>query len=112
MKQLANSKHQNHKVNWGLISAAYAFLIVMMGTTLPTPLYPIYSKVYDLSPLMITIIYAVYAAGVIGGLLVFGQLSDRMGRRYVLIPGVILSAISALVFLFACQCRFITCWTE
>ena len=49
---------------------------------------------------MITIIYAVYAAGVIGGLLVFGQLSDR-GRRYVLIPGVILSAISALVFLFA-----------
>ena len=50
---------------------------------------------------MITIIYAVYAAGVIGGLLVFGQLSDRIGRRYVLIPGVILSAISALVFLFA-----------
>lgn len=98
---MQNSKHQNHKVNWGLISAAYAFLIVMMGTTLPTPLYPIYSKVYDLSPLMITIIYAVYAAGVIGGLLVFGQLSDRIGRRYVLIPGVILSAISALVFLFA-----------
>ena len=82
---MQNSKHQNHKVNWGLISAAYAFLIVMMGTTLPTPLYPIYSKVYDLSPLMITIIYAVYAAGVIGGLLVFGQLSGSIGRRYVLI---------------------------
>ena len=60
---------------------------------------------------MITIIYAVYAAGVIGGLLVFGQLSDRIGRRYVLIPGVILSAISASV-LICYQCRFITCWTS
>ena len=73
----------------------------MMGTTLPTPLYPIYSEEFNLSPLVITIIYAVYAGGVIFGLLVFGQLSDRIGRRYVLLPGVILSIISALVFLFA-----------
>ncbi|AVQ37068.1 MFS transporter [Staphylococcus kloosii] len=76
-------------------------MIVMMGTTLPTPLYPLYSNVFQLSPLMITVIYAVYAVGVIGGLLVFGQLSDRIGRRYVLIPGIILSIISAIVFLFA-----------
>lgn len=85
----------------GFIGAAYAFLVVMIGTTLPTPLYPIYGDTFGLSPLMITIIYAVYAIGVIGGLLVFGQLSDRIGRRYILIPGVILSAVSSLVFLFA-----------
>lgn len=77
------------------------FLIIMMGTTIPTPLYPIYSEIYDLSPLLITLIYAVYAIGVIGGLLVFGQLSDSIGRRYILLPGIILSALSALVFLFA-----------
>lgn len=81
------------------ISVVYAFLIVMMGTTIPTPLYPIYSKVYDLSPLLITIIYAIYAVGVISGLLIFGNLSDRVGRRYILIPGVILSIFSALLFL-------------
>lgn len=89
------------KGEWSFISATYAFLIVMMGTTIPTPLYPIYSETYDLSPLLITMIYAVYAIGVIGGLLVFGQLSDRIGRRYILLPGIILSALSALVFLFA-----------
>lgn len=85
----------------GFIGVTYAFLVVMIGTTLPTPLYPIYGEAFGLSPLMITIIYAVYAIGVIGGLLVFGNLSDRIGRRYILIPGVILSAVSAVVFLVA-----------
>lgn len=91
----------SQKNKWSFIGATYAFLIIMMGTTIPTPLYPIYSETYDLSPLLITMIYAVYAIGVIGGLLVFGQLSDRIGRRYILLPGIILSALSALVFLFA-----------
>ncbi|MCU5746942.1 MFS transporter [Staphylococcus sp. SQ8-PEA] len=95
------------RMRWGFVGAVYAFLIIMMGTTLPTPLYPIYSKAFDLSPLMVTIIYAVYAAGVIGGLLVFGQLSDRIGRRYVLLPGVILSVISALIFLCATNVGFL-----
>ena len=107
---MQNSKHQNHKVNWGLISAAYAFLIVMMGTTL-TPLYPIYSKVYDLSPLMITIIYAVYAAGVIGGLLVFGQLSDRRTPLCTYSRSDFICNQCASV-LICYQCRFITCWTS
>lgn len=96
-----NQENNNTKMKWGFIGAVYAFMIVMMGTTLPTPLYPIYSDAFHLSPLMITIIYAVYALGVIGGLLVFGQLSDRIGRRYVLIPGIILSVLSAVVFLSA-----------
>jgi MFS family permease len=98
---LDKQNNTNRILKLGFISAVYAFMIVMMGTTLPTPLYPLYSNVFQLSPLMITVIYAVYAVGVIGGLLVFGQLSDRIGRRYVLIPGIILSIISAIVFLFA-----------
>jgi MFS family permease len=98
---LDNQDNTNRILKLGFVGAVYAFMIVMMGTTLPTPLYPLYSNVFQLSPLMITVIYAVYAVGVIGGLLVFGQLSDRIGRRYVLIPGIILSIISAIVFLFA-----------
>ncbi|MDT3958959.1 MFS transporter [Staphylococcus kloosii] len=96
-----NQDNTNRILKLGFVGAVYAFMIVMMGTTLPTPLYPLYSNIFQLSPLMITVIYAVYAVGVIGGLLVFGQLSDRIGRRYVLIPGIILSIISAIVFLFA-----------
>lgn len=83
------------------IGVVYAYTIVMLGTTLPTPLYPIYSAAFDLSTLMITMIYAVYAAGVISALLVFGHWSDRIGRKYILIPGVLISASSALIFLFS-----------
>ena len=42
--------------------AAYAFAVVMLGTTLPTPLYPIYERLWGFSPLVITVIFAVYAA--------------------------------------------------
>lgn len=101
VNNLNSQKNTNRKMKFGFIGAVYAFMIIMMGTTLPTPLYPLYSNAFQLSPLMIAIIYAVYAFGVIFGLLVFGQLSDRIGRRYVLMPGVILSIISAIVFLLA-----------
>jgi MFS family permease len=73
----------------------------MMGTTLPTPLYPIYQQEIGFSSLVVTVIYASYAIGVIAALLLFGQLSDEIGRRWVLLPGLLLSAASALAFLFA-----------
>jgi len=80
---------------------AYAFFVVMLGTTLPTPLYPIYQRQFGFSELMITVIFATYAASVIGGLFLFGRLSDDVGRRPLLFPGLALSALSALAFLLA-----------
>lgn len=85
----------------GFFLVAYAFLITMLGATLPTPLYPLFAKRYSLSELMITVIFAVYAFGVIAGLLAFGELSDVIGRKPVLFTGLLLSAASALLFLFA-----------
>lgn len=83
----------------GFAVVAYAFLVTMLGPTMPTPLYPIYQARYGFSALTITVIFAAYAAGVIAGLLLFGSLSDQIGRRRVLLPGVVLSAASAVVFL-------------
>lgn len=80
---------------------AYAFGINMLGTTLPTPLYPIYQQEIGFSGLMVTVIYAVYAVGVIAALLVFGRLSDDVGRRRALLPGLVLSAAGAVAFLLA-----------
>ena len=78
---------------------AYAFLVVMLGTTLPTPLYPIYQRQFGFSQLTITIIFAVYGGVVIAGLLLLGRLSDIIGRRWMLLPGIALSAASAMVFI-------------
>jgi MFS family permease len=50
---------------------------------------------------MVTVIFAVYAFGVIAGLLAFGNLSDEIGRKPVLLLGIAFSATSALLFVFA-----------
>jgi MFS family permease len=81
--------------------AAYAFAVTMLGTTLPTPLYGLYQAEFGFSQLMITVIFATYAAGVIAALLLFGRLSDQIGRRGALLPGLALSALSAVAFLLA-----------
>ncbi len=83
------------------IAAIAAFAVVMLGTTLPTPLYSIYAKDLGFGVTTTTVIFAVYAAGVIVALICFGRWSDILGRRPLLIAGAILSAISAVVFLTA-----------
>ncbi len=52
-------------------------------------------------PPMITVIFAVYAAGVLLALLLFGRASDQLGRRRVLLAGLACAALSAVVFLVA-----------
>ncbi|MDS1114027.1 MFS transporter [Gordonia westfalica] len=83
------------------LAAVYAFAVVMLGTTLPTPLYSTYGAELDFGVMTTTLIFAVYAAGVIAALVTFGQWSDVVGRRKLLIAGAALSAISAVVFLTA-----------
>ncbi len=85
----------------GFAAAAFALAIAMLGTTLPTPLYGLYRQRFGFSELMITVIFATYAAGVIASLVLFGGLSDQIGRRRVLLPGLALSALSAACFLTA-----------
>ncbi len=80
------------------LGAAFAFSVVMIGTTMPTPLYPIYQDAFGFSQLMITIIFAAYAFGVIAALVTTGRWSDQLGRRPLLLGGLMCSIISDLVF--------------
>lgn len=73
----------------------------MAGTTLPTPLYGLYQDKFGFSELTVTVVYAVYAFGVIGVLLVAGNVSDVVGRRPVLLAGLGFAAASAVGFLCA-----------
>jgi MFS family permease len=85
----------------GFVLVCYAFLVTMLGTTLPTPLYPLYQQRYSFGELLVTVIFAIYAFGVIAGLIVFGNLSDLVGRKPLLLLGLVFSAANALLFLFA-----------
>jgi MFS family permease len=80
---------------------AYSFAAIMLGTTLPTPMYALYGEHLHFSVLTTTVIYATYAVGVLFALLAFGRWSDAIGRRPVLLAGVVFALASALVFLLA-----------
>ncbi len=77
------------------------FAVCMAGTTLPTPLYGLYQDKFGFSELTVTVVYAVYAFGVIGVLLLAGNASDTVGRRTVLLWGLGCAAASAVCFLCA-----------
>ncbi|MFJ4838309.1 MFS transporter [Streptomyces sp. NPDC088746] len=77
------------------------FAVCMAGTTLPTPLYSLYQDELGFSEMTVTVVYAVYAFGVIGVLLLAGNASDAVGRRPVLLWGLGCAAASAVCFLCA-----------
>jgi MFS family permease len=79
---------------------ACALLIVMLGTTLPTPLYVYYQQQMGFGETWVTLIFSIYAAGVIAALLAVGSWSDQLGRRPMLCAGLLMGAISALIFLY------------
>lgn len=80
------------------LMGCFAFLVVMFGTTLPTPLYPVYEQQYSIAELMVTVIYGVYATGTIAALILAGSWSDQIGRRPVVGAALAFSAASALIF--------------
>lgn len=80
--------------------AAVAFLVNMGFAAVPTPLYPLYQQRDGFSDLMITIVYAVYAVGVVVSLFLGGHLSDSFGRRRVLIPALLINVVAGMIFIF------------
>jgi predicted MFS family arabinose efflux permease len=81
-----------------LASITLAFLA---GSAVPTPLYPLYQSLWGLSPVMITVVFGVYALAVLAGLLVAGRLSDHVGRRPVLIAATLAQVMAMLLFAIA-----------
>src|ERR1700680_5059764 len=78
-----------------LASITVSFLA---GSSAPTPLYPLYQKMWGFSPVMLTLVFGVYALAVLAALLVAGRLSDHLGRRPVLIVAAISQALVMLLF--------------
>ena len=80
---------------------AYAYLVIMLGTTLPSPLYGLYQHQFGFDAGMLTLIFAAYAGGVLVALVLFGGLSDRVGRRPIVGAALLVAALSGVLFLVA-----------
>lgn len=73
-------------------------VLLMLSSSVPSALYVLYQQKWGLSSGMITVVFALYAVTVLAGLLLFGSLSDTLGRRPVLGAGLVLAIVSMGLF--------------
>lgn len=71
---------------------AFALLVITAGVNLQAPLYAAYARLDGLGVMATTIAFSFYVAGVLPILLALGGLSDRIGRRQVMLLALALSA--------------------
>ncbi|MEU2622109.1 MFS transporter [Streptomyces sp. NPDC007157] len=83
------------------VSSAIAFMTVMAAAGAPSALLIVYQQHWHFSDTELTVAFAIYALALLLALLGIGSLSDRIGRRPVLIAALALQAVAMVVFLFA-----------
>ncbi|WP_066038868.1 MFS transporter [Herbiconiux solani] len=83
----------------GFWVTAIAFLVMMAFNTVPTPLYALYQQRDGFPTVMITVVFAAYSIGVMVALYLAGHLSDRLGRRRVILAAVVIETLAAVLFL-------------
>ncbi|MDT9593468.1 MFS transporter [Nocardioides zeae] len=82
--------------------AVLVLTAVMLGVSgAPAPLYGIYAEQWGFAPITTTVVFAVYAAAALSSVLVTGAISDRYGRRPVLLVAIVLVLVGLVVFALA-----------
>ena len=86
-----------------VVFAAITAILVLFtaASSTPSPLYVVYQQEWSFSPTTLTVVFAIYVLGLLGSLLVFGALSDHLGRRPVLAAAIALEAAALVLFIVA-----------
>jgi len=83
---------------FAFVLAIVAQILMMAGASAPSPFYPVLAQHLGFDAIVITAVFAVYAVALLLTLLTAGSLSDHVGRRPVIIAGLVLLAGSMLLF--------------
>lgn len=78
------------------VAATLAFLL--FASSAPSPLYVVYQQKWHFSPLTLTSVFAVYVLALLVSLVVAGSLSDRVGRRPVLLGALAVQLVAMVLF--------------
>jgi len=83
---------------WKIPAAAWMVTAVFILSNSATPLYLHWQRQFAFSSGTLTVIFAAYIIGLLGALLIAGQLSDRLGRKAVLLPGFLIAMAACGLF--------------
>ena len=76
-------------------------VLFMYAAAAPTPLYRVYQEKWGFSAATLTAVFAIYVLFLVVTLLTFGSLSDHIGRRPLIITGIVVFAVACVLFLVA-----------
>ncbi|WP_225908780.1 MFS transporter [Pseudomonas lactucae] len=96
--------HLSHVKSYENLSFAFLSLVLwtfFMASSAPTPLYLIYQQQWGFSSIALTLIFSMYAIGMLSALFTVGSLSDYLGRKPVVAGAIILELVSMIIFLQA-----------
>jgi predicted MFS family arabinose efflux permease len=72
--------------------------LLLFASSAPSPLYIVYQQKWGFSSIVLTAVFAVYAFGLLGALIVTGSLSDHLGRRPTLLLALAIEIAGMLLF--------------
>lgn len=82
-------------------SCLLAIFTTIVASHMPTPLYAVWQQAWGFSSTALTAVFSVYVLGVVLTLLTMGSLSDQVGRRQMLIPGLVFILCGSAMFMLA-----------
>ncbi|MFE7897197.1 MFS transporter [Streptomyces sp. NPDC057424] len=83
---------------WWVWPAAWPVTAVFVLSNAATPLYVLWQRDIGFSQGTLTVVFAFYIVGLLGSLLVSGVVSDRLGRKPVLLPALALALAACVIF--------------
>ncbi|MFJ4975261.1 MFS transporter [Streptomyces coeruleorubidus] len=87
-----------HTPTWWVWLAAWPVTAVFVLSNAATPLYVLWQRDIGFSRGTLTVVFAFYIVGLLGSLLVSGVVSDRLGRKPVLLPALVLALAACAIF--------------
>jgi MFS family permease len=76
-------------------------VLFLAASAAPTPLYRVYQARWGFSASTLTAVFAVYVVFLLMTVLIFGSLSDHVGRRPVIITALTVDTAACILFLLA-----------
>src|SRR3954454_10868438 len=97
----SDSKNKPNNQKWAVLSISSIPLVMTLGNSMLIPVLPLMESQLEISPFQASMIITVYSLVAIFFIPIAGFLSDHIGRKKVIIPGLIIAAIGGLISAWA-----------